>query len=90
MVNITNGTQHMTVTNGAFKSMFAPLGYYIEGEESHTAPKTEEEYEEVAFEDMTVAELKAYASELGVKVMKGETKEELIQKLEIAEAELEE
>lgn len=29
MVRITNGTQELEVSKGAFKSMFAPLGYHL-------------------------------------------------------------
>lgn len=82
-MKITNGKRTIDVTKGAFKEIFSKQGWSEVGA-IPTAPQPIPEEEEVIipFSEMTVAELKGYASHNGVDIPSGKSKREIIEILE--------
>lgn len=85
MVKITNGERITEVTKGAFKEIFSkqgwreyqePVGYYSQ------EPIPQDEDVIIPFSEMTVAELKGYASQNGIDISAGKSKKEIIEILE--------
>lgn len=82
MLKITNGTDVLQVSSGAFKSQYKPFGWEIVKEELTIKPQfvdggeKEEPVIEKPLSEMTSKELKAKAKELGIDIRNASTKEE--------------
>lgn len=83
MIKITNGERVTEVTKGAFKEIFSKQGWSEVGTiPTPPQPIPEEEEVIVPFSEMTVAELKGYASHNGIDIPSGKSKREIIEILE--------
>lgn len=82
MLKITNGSDILVVSSGAFKSQYKPFGWTIVDEKLKVQPQfvdggePEEKPIEKPLSEMTSKELKAKAKELGVDIRGASTKEE--------------
>lgn len=82
MLKITNGSEVLIVSSGAFKSQYKPFGWSVVEEKLTVKPQfvdggePEEKVIEKPLSEMTSKELKAKAKELGVDIRSASTKEE--------------
>ncbi len=83
MLKITNGSDILVVTSGAFKTQFKPFGWEVVKEELTVKPQfvAGDDADEVAvvekpLSEMTGKELKAKAKELGVDISSASNKAE--------------
>lgn len=82
MLKITNGSEILIVTSGAYKSQYKPIGWEIVKEELKTEPvfvagdDEDEVIPEKPLSEMTGKELKAKAKELGVDISSAQSKAE--------------
>ena len=82
MVNITNGSEVLSVSMGAFKSQYKPFGWDLVNEELTVQPQFVDGGEKEApvvekpLSEMTGKELKAKAKELGVDISSATNKAE--------------
>lgn len=77
MLKITNGTQHLIVSKGAFKELYSHSGWAVVDETPTDAHP--EATEEEVLQNMSEVELKQYASLLGIKTRSLKTREELVE-----------
>lgn len=82
MLKITNGSDILVVSAGAFKSQYKPFGWEIVKEDLKAQPQfvdggeKEEPVVEKPLSEMTGKELKAKAKELGVDISSAQNKAE--------------
>lgn len=96
MIKIKRGTHELEVTQGAFKSIYAPAGYTAVAQPVEM-PETFDEVEEPEFEEeepelaekplseMNFNELKEYAAQLGIQTSGMRTRRELKQAIQAAQ-----
>lgn len=96
MIKIKRGTHELEVTQGAFKSIFAPAGYTVV-EQPAKAQETPEDDEELELEEeeqdlsekplseMSFNELKEYAEQLGIQTSGMRTHRQLKQAIQAAQ-----
>ena len=82
MLKITNGSETLIVSSGAFKSQYKPFGWSVVDESGKEAAPIIHEVEgdelpvEKPLSEMTAKELKAKAKELGIDIRSASNKEE--------------
>lgn len=83
MLKITNGSETLIVSSGAFKSQYKPFGWSVVNESAKEVQPIVNEVEgdelpaiEKPLSEMTAKELKAKAKELGVDIRSASNKEE--------------
>lgn len=81
MLKITNGSEILIVSSGAFKSQYQPFGWKLVKEELKAVPHfvdagEDEAVVEKPLSEMSSKELKAKAKELGVDIRSASSKEE--------------
>ena len=83
MLKITNGSETLIVSSGAFKSQYKPFGWSVVDESTKEVQPIVNEVEgdelptfEKPLSEMTAKELKAKAKELGVDIRNASSKEE--------------
>lgn len=96
MIKIKRGTHELEVTQGAFKSIFAPAGYTMveqpakaletpEGDEELELEEEQQELSEKPLSEMSFNELKEYAEQLGIQTSGMRTHQQLKRAIQAAQ-----